>query len=160
MKLIKGMCRSPLWCSIALVLLVASVWMSFAIDKHAVMSPFMESIGGPDSELGKQYIQRIQERRMLYIKGLGLGVILSLVYLSMKSSRSPALSSCIVAGITLLTAYMVYMLSPKSKLMVLKVHTQEQRMHWARIYKTMQWNYHVGLALGIVGVAVGGYVLC
>lgn len=154
------MCRSPGICSLAIVLVVASIWMAFAVDKQASMSPFLQSIGGPDSELGKAYMARIQERRALYIQGLVLGIVLSFGYLFLMRRRSPVLTACVVAGISMLSAYFYYMLSPKKPLMVLELNTDEQREKWASIYKTMQWNYHAGLALGIVGVALSGYAWC
>lgn len=160
MSIIKTMCRSPLLCSVAIVFVVASIWMSFAIDKQVVMSPFLASIGGPDSELGKKYMKRIRQRRNLYIQGFSLGIVLSFVYLLTVKRRSAVLSACVVAGVSMLTAYFYYMLSPKKPLMVLELNTDEQRKKWSSIYKTMQWNYHLGLLIGVVGVAVGGYAYC
>jgi len=156
----KTMCRSPLLCSVAIVFVVASIWMSFAIDKQAVMSPFLESIGGPDSKLGKKYMKRIRQRRNLYIQGFALGIGLSFLYLMSVTHRSATLTACAVAGISMLTAYFYYTLSPKKPLMVLHLNTDDQRTKWASIYKTMQWNYHAGLLLGVAGVAIGGYVYC
>lgn len=136
--------------------------MSFAVDKQVITSPFIQSLGGADSELGKQYMYRIKQRRTLYVQGLSIGLLLSLgyIYASPLGKQSSIHSACIVASITFLTLYFYYMLSPKLPLMVLQLNTDEQRTHWASIYKTMQWNYHLGLLLGVLGVAIGGYTLC
>jgi hypothetical protein len=34
-------------------------------------------------------------------------------------------------------------------LIVLQLDTKKQREEWAKVYKTMQFNYHIGLLLGI-----------
>jgi heterodisulfide reductase subunit A-like polyferredoxin len=42
------------------------------------------------------------------------------------------------------------MLSPKQDLMVVYLDNRMQRMEWQKIYKKMQFNYHVGLLLGVI----------
>lgn len=158
----KVFCNSPILCAVAVVFITASIWMSFAIDKQTLTSPFIRSLGGADSSLGQQYMMRVKQRRDLYLQGLSLGLVLSLIYLytSPFGRRRPETSACVVGGITMLTAYFYYTLSHKLPLMVLDLNTEEQRQNWATIYRTMQWNYHLGLLIGVVGVAMGGYSLC
>ena len=50
----------------------------------------------------------------------------------------------------MLTSYFYYILSPKQDLMVLYLDNRRQREEWAKVYKTMQFNYHIGLLLGIL----------
>lgn len=158
----KQFCNSPLLCSVGIVFIAASIWMSFAIDKKTLTSPFIQSLGGADSKHGSDYMLRVKERRNLYLQGLGLGIFLSIIYLitSPFGRRTPTSSACAVATVTMLTAYFYYMLSNKRPLMVLQLDTDEQRENWATIYRTMQWNYHFGLLLGVLGVATVGYTIC
>ena len=37
------------------------------------------------------------------------------------------------------------------------IETPEQTKAWLNMYKGMQYNYHVGMALGLVGVAILAY---
>jgi hypothetical protein len=136
--------------------------MSFAIDKKTLTSPFIKSLGGADSKHGSDYMLRVKERRNLYLQGLSLGFLLSIIYLitSPFGHRTPTSSACAIAAITMLTAYFYYMLSKKRPLMVLQLDTDEQRKQWANIYRTYQVNYHFGLLLGVLGAATVGYTIC
>jgi hypothetical protein len=67
---------------------------------------------------------------------------------------------CMVGGITLLTNYLYYMLSPKSDYMVLHLDDQRQRVAWLDIYRGMQVKYHVGLALGIGAAMLAAGSVC
>lgn len=163
MKLV-SVCKSPILCAVAVVFITASVWMSFAVDKHALTSSFFQVIGGKDTLLGKKYMSRIHERRSLYFQGLVLGALLSVLYLwtvpsakSVSVMKHPLTVACMVSGITMLTAYFYYMLMPKQPMLVLELTNEKQRSEWANIYKTMQWNYHAGLLLGVIGVGVFGF---
>lgn len=57
---------------------------------------------------------------------------------------------CLTGSITFLTVYFYYILSPKQDLMVVYLNDRSQRYEWQKIYKKMQFNYHVGLLLGII----------
>jgi uncharacterized membrane protein YkgB len=46
------------------------------------------------------------------------------------------------------------MLHPKSKWMLNYLNDKEQVKAWLQMYRTMQFNYHLGLVLGIIGVGV------
>lgn len=67
---------------------------------------------------------------------------------------------CVTGTITFLTTYFYYILIPKSNYMVLHLTTKEQTQQWLSIYKTIQWNYHMGLRLGIIAVLVFSKSFC
>jgi hypothetical protein len=46
------------------------------------------------------------------------------------------------------------MLSPKSDWMLNHVNSPEQTKAWLQMYRAMSYNYHMGLALGILAVGV------
>ena len=56
--------------------------------------------------------------------------------------------------------YFFYILHPKTDYMVLHLNTEKERKAWLDIYKTMQFNYHLGFALGLVGMMFVGSSLC
>ena len=69
-------------------------------------------------------------------------------------------SMCIAAGITFLVNYLYYILSPKSDSMIIHLNKKDQRVEWQKIYRGMQFNYHMGLVFGIIASAFLGGSLC
>ena len=67
---------------------------------------------------------------------------------------------CIVGAITLTVNYFYYMLAPKSDWMILHIDGDAQKKAWLHIYKKMQYNYHLGALLGLVGALFVGNVFC
>ena len=67
---------------------------------------------------------------------------------------------CIVLAISFTVNYFFYILSPKSDYMILHLNTPNERMAWLNIYKTMQFNYHLGFALGLIGMMFVGKSIC
>ena len=61
---------------------------------------------------------------------------------------------CLVLSTSFLTNYFYYMLSPKSDWMLNHVNNKEQTRAWLLMYRDMQYNYHLGLVLGIIAVGV------
>jgi hypothetical protein len=61
---------------------------------------------------------------------------------------------CLVIATAFLTNYFYYVLSPKTDFMLNHIDDQEQAKNWLRMYREMSFNYHSGLALGIVAVGV------
>ena len=44
--------------------------------------------------------------------------------------------------------------------MVVHLDDEDQRKAWLEIYRTMQYNYHLGFALGLVGMMFVGRSYC
>lgn len=66
---------------------------------------------------------------------------------------------CIVLATSFLTNYFYYILSPKTDWMLNHVEgpeaqAKQQVQAWLQMYRTMQFYYHAGLVLGILGVGV------
>jgi hypothetical protein len=61
---------------------------------------------------------------------------------------------CTVMATCFLTNYFYYVLSPKSDWMLNHMKKQEEVNAWLQMYKSMQYNYHMGMALGIIAVAI------
>jgi hypothetical protein len=122
--------------------------MSFSIDKCALTRNFTKSLS--DSQL-ERYKLIVSERRNIYLSGYLLGLALSaIVIVGFMNSLNKMQMICLTGSITFLTSYFYYILSPKQDLMVLYLDNRSQRYEWQKIYKKMQFNYHVGLLLGII----------
>ncbi len=138
-------------CSLAVVFLVANLYMTFTADQvdakrklYAALTP---------QEL-KEYEHIIVARRRIYLEGYLVGLILSFMILVMNVWQRVPLGrlsiACTVGAVTLITNYFYYMLSPKPDLLVVHLAEPRKRELWQQVYRRMQVKYHVGLLLGIV----------
>jgi uncharacterized membrane protein YkgB len=102
----------------------------------------------------------VAERAKLSLQGYGLGLVLSALFLWYHNYKRMRLSNvsvvCIVMATCFFTNYFYYMLSPKKQYMLEHLKTKEEIKSWLDMYRTMQFNYHMGLVLGIVGAGFLG----
>ncbi len=125
-------------------------------DKSAIVKHYKEMLS---PELQKRYEKISQERRAISYYGYGLGLIFSLClifyYLQIKKVKMSASALvCMATATTFLTNYFYYMLSPKTDWMLNHMNKQEEVNAWLQMYRGMQYNYHMGMALGIVAVGI------
>tara|TARA_B110000483_G_scaffold3711_1_gene4376 strand:+ start:6252 stop:6707 length:456 start_codon:yes stop_codon:yes gene_type:complete len=148
---------------VGLVFLVANIYISLSADKTKHKQEFYDTLS---AELKTKYENIVIERRNIYFTGYAYGLLLAFIlvfvnkYMSKKSKMSRTVNVGMMVGVTLITNYFYYMLSPKSDLMVTHLDKEEQRLAWQKIYKTMQFNYHIGLVLGIVASGFFGASVC
>lgn len=154
------LCRPT--CYVSIVFLLASIYMFASVGRSCTSLKFMSML--PKS-LQEEYDQRISERKYLQLKGYGLGLLLSGVYLIfsiyvLKNNQSRTRILCTTGFITYLTGYFVYMLSKKQPLMVTLLENDEQKQEWEKLYKKMQFHYNLGTLLGVVAVVVFANSMC
>lgn len=147
-------------CAVALVFIFANVYCCVFSQKREVIQDFVSKLS-PDNQA--RYARITMERQKIYFTGLVLGFILSMVLLvTMRKyfigSRGGLL--CMIAAVTFSVNYFYYILSPKSDWMVLHLKSGEETAAWLNVYRTMQYNYHVGLVLGILAVVAFGNAMC
>jgi hypothetical protein len=149
-------------CAIALVFIIGNLFFMSNIPKinTKFIKPYVDLL---NTDLKEKYHKIVAERSQLNLQGYGLGVAISAVVIATNyfiQSRRPGPKTplvammCLAAAITFLTHYFYYILMPKSDYMVLHLHQPHQREAWLNVYKKMQWNYHSGIAIGIVGVVL------
>lgn len=149
-------------CSIGLMFLIANLYVTFTADKTKQKQDFYNTLSEDKIE---KYEAIINERRTIYLKGYGLGLILAFISLYIyqtfgwNDKRKGLNKVCFIGGITLLVNYFYYMLSPKTDYMILHLNEENQRKQWLNINKTMQFKYHIGLLLGIVASMVLAYAV-
>jgi len=147
-------------CSIGLMFLIANLYVTFTADKTKQKDEFYNTLSKDKIE---KYESIINERRVIYLKGYGLGLILAFIFLFLYKNfigNDKGLNKvCFIGGITLLVNYFYYMLFPKTDYMILHLNEEEQREKWLNIYKTMQFKYHIGLLLGIIASMVLAYAV-
>ena len=110
-------------------------------------------------DLQKRYETISNERMHISYQGYALGFVLSLLVIfynyKIKGFKMGNTSLvCTVIAVSFITNYFYYMLSPKSDWMLNHMNSQDQVKGWLLMYREMQFNYHAGLALGIIAVGI------
>lgn len=150
-------------CAIAFVLIVANVYCCFLGYNNQFIRELISKLS-PENQ--QRFRKIANERQKIYFTGLILGCILSMLlimccrsyFLTSNGSRGGLL--CMVGAVTLSINYFYYILAPKTDRMVLHLKSAEEKEAWLKVYQTMQYNYHMGLVLGILAVIAISNSLC
>lgn len=145
-------------CMISAVFVIGMIYFYNMADKSAIVKHYKSSLS---SDLLKRYDKITKERTNISYQGYALGVILSLgiIFYNLKikspSQRMTTFSLvCTVLATAFITNYFYYMISPKSDWMLNHMNSQAEVKAWLLMYREMQYNYHLGLVLGIIAVGV------
>ena len=135
------------------------------VNKKAITSPFMNTL-----DVGKQTIYKniINERTMIYIKSIFTALFISLAYyfafpknnfLKPRNMTKFSLAS-ISLVIFYFVSYLFYILYPKTDYMILHLDTETERLEWLKVYKSMQFEYHMSFVVGFIGISILYYGIC
>ncbi len=143
-------------CSISLIFIIGMIYFYNATSKSEVVKQYKTKL---PKDLQVRYDKIASERMMISYYGYGLGFLLSLaiIFYNIKMKSKLLNNSslvCIVLSVSFFTNYFYYMLSPKTDWMLNHVKNPEETKAWLQMYREMQFNYHLGLVLGIIGVGV------
>jgi hypothetical protein len=143
-------------CMISAIFVIGMIYFYNMADKSVIVKHYKSSLS---SDLQKRYEKITKERTNISYQGYALGFILSLgiIYYSLKIKHlkmNNASLVCTVVAAAFVTNYFYYMLSPKSDWMLNHMNNQEEVKAWLLMYREMQYNYHMGLVLGIIAVGV------
>ena len=143
-------------CMISAIFIIGMIYFYNRTDKSEIVKHYKNML---PIDLQKRYEKISKERMTISYYGYGLGVILSLFIifynLKIKHVKLNTISLvCTVVATCFLTNYFYYILSPKSDWMLNHTTNQEQVKAWLLMYREMSYNYHAGLALGIVAVGI------
>lgn len=144
-------------CSISAIFIIGMIYMTNAMSNNDIIKKYQDQL---PEELLSTYQDIVDERTRIYYMGYILGFVLATIVIFYQSSRSKMSTSsmvCTAVAISFLTNYFFYILSPKSKHMLEHVKTEEQTKAWLEMYKGMQFHYHSGLAIGLVGIGIFAY---
>ena len=92
-------------------------------------------------------------RKTIYFQGLGLGFLLSLLFIYVNKIKNKSTTLLYAISITFIVNYFYYILYPKDKYMIEILDTKEENKAWLNIYKTMQMRYHLGFLLGLLAAS-------
>lgn len=143
-------------CMISTVFIIGMIYFYNITDKSAIVRSYKQQL---PSDLQKRYEKIAKERMTISYYGYGCGLLLSLCIifynLKLKGMKLNTFSLvCTVMATCFLTNYFFYMLYPKSDWMLNHVNSPEQVKAWLQMYKEMSYNYHAGLAFGIIAVGI------
>lgn len=143
-------------CMIAVALIIAMIYFQNATSKSKIVQEYKKQL---PSNLKNLYEKITGERMRLNYYGYTLGLVLSIIiivynYSSKRNKLTNTSLVCLVIVVSFLTNYFYYILSPKSTYMLDHINSPEQTKAWLAMYKTMQYNYHLGMVIGIVAVGV------
>jgi uncharacterized membrane protein YkgB len=141
---------------ISAVFIIGMIYFYHIADKTAIVKQYKEKLS---PQLQQRYEKITQERKYISYYGYGVGLLLSLClifyYIQLKKVKMGASALvCMATATTFIVHYFYYMLSPKSDWMLNHMNKQEEVNAWLQMYKSMQYNYHMGMVLGILAVAV------
>lgn len=143
-------------CMISAIFVIGMIYFYNMTGKSEIVKKYKENM---PTDLQKRYELITAERKKLSYQGYALGVVLSLCIILYNMRVRPQMMStsamvCLVIATSFLTNYFYYILSPKSDWMLNHTENQEQVKNWLIMYREMSFNYHAGLALGIIAVGV------
>jgi len=146
-------------CSISAIFVIGMIYFYNMTEKSAVVNHYKSSLS---SDLQKRYEKISKERLSISYQGYALGVILSLgvIFYNLKFKGSKIRTTsliCTVIATAFLTNYFYYMLYPKSDWMLNHMTSQQEVKGWLLMYREMQFNYHMGLVLGLVAMGIFAY---
>jgi hypothetical protein len=144
---------------ISAIFIIGMIYFYNLTDKSDIVKHYKSSLS---SDLQKRYEKITKERSNISYQGYILGVIFSLgiifYNLKIKNFKMNTISLvCTVVATAFITNYFYYMLSPKSAWMLNYMSNQEEVKSWLLMYREMQYNYHMGLVLGIIAVGILGF---
>lgn len=146
-------------CFLALAILVGMVIMTSMVHNDPSIQSYRKQL--PD-DIKKTYDEICVERARIYYTGYIVGFILSILVILLNrialNNKMPVSAMvCLAIVVSTFVSYFYYILSPKSKYMVSVLETESEKEAWLKIYKSMQYYYHLSFVLGIVAVGVFAY---
>ena len=141
-------------CMVSTVFIIGMIYFYNMTDKSEIVKHYKEKL---PIELQQKYEIIVKERMAISYRGYALGLLISslIIFYNLKIKKQKMTFSlvCTVIATCFLTNYFYYILSPKSDWML--NHTSpEQSKDWLQMYREMSYNYHMGIALGIIGVGI------
>jgi len=140
-------------CLVSIIFIVGMIYFYNATSSSKVVQHYKDSL---PSNLLERYNKISKERLRISYFGYVLGLAISLIIILNRKMNNQT-KVCITVVVTFVTNYFYYILSPKSDWMLYHINSPEQIKSWLTMYRTMQYNYHLGIVLGIIGAGVLAY---
>ena len=140
-------------CLVSLIFILGMIYFYNATSSSKVVQYYKDTL---PSNLLERYNKISKERMRISYFGYVLGLVISLLIIINRKLNNQT-KVCVTIVVTFITNYFYYILSPKSDWMLYHINSQEQIKSWLTMYREMQYNYHLGIVLGIVGAGILAY---
>jgi len=149
-------------CAISAIFIIGMIFMTFATTQNDIIAKYEMQL---PEELHVTYQNIVKDRLQNYYVGYILGFILAIIviFYNMNVRKIPASNLsmvCLVVSLSFLVNYFYYILAPKKDWMLNHVKTPEQTRAWLEMYRGMQFYYHSGIVLGLLGVGAFAFAFC
>ena len=143
-------------CLLSLGLIVSMIYFYNATYNSPVVRNYRNRLG---KDLASKYDKIVEERKNISRMGYLIGLVLSIliIYYNQTISENKMDTTslvCLVLVVSFFTNYFYYILSPKNDWILNHIENVEQSKLWLQMYRTMQYNYHLGMVLGIVAIGI------
>jgi small-conductance mechanosensitive channel len=146
-------------CMISSVFIIGMIYMTNSMTTSGTVNKYESQL---PEHLVEIYNKIVEERTQIYYTGFILGLVLSVLFFVVnkqifKIHMSNTSFVCFTIMISFLSNYFYYILTPKQNYMLDHIDNLEQSKAWLEMYKSMQFSYHFGLFLGLLGVGTFAY---
>jgi hypothetical protein len=145
------------YCLLGAALLGSSILTMMTSKQAGVFKRFNNLL---DDNQRQVYKSIVQERAMIYVQSLILGLVLAIIVVFNLKQMGQTPRVCLFILIALGTNYLMYSLYPKSTYMLEHLRSTEQNKAWLGIYKEMKLRCKIGLILGALGYLVLSRGIC
>lgn len=137
-------------CMIAVSLFMGGLWVSIFSTRK-----YYDKLDNDEKE---KYEKVIKERSRIYLYSVLISFTLMIILILNDVKMNNKVNTMwFYLAIYFVSEYFIYMLWPKKHWMLQSVETNQDAIDWLEKYKYMQKLYHVGLLMGILGVALFAY---
>jgi hypothetical protein len=146
-------------CFLAAVVVVGMVIFTFLSSQDPVIQGFADELS---PELKPIYENIVKERLTIFFTGYLIGFVVSILFIIfsvnvLKVKFRVSWLICSIVAISFIVNYLYYTLSPKSDYLVNHLKNDHDRVLWTKMYRHMQYYFHLSFLIGLVGVGVFGY---
>ena len=138
-------------CAISCIFIIGMIYFYNATEKSEIVKKYKDTLS---PVLQQRYERITAERKWISYQGYMIGLLLSAVILYNRRKMNTTSLVCTVMSTCFLTNYFYYILSPKSDWMLNHTTNQDQVNAWLLMYREMSYNYHLGIAFGIIAVGM------
>jgi len=143
-------------CILSAIFIIGMIYFYNKTNSSLIVKQYKEQL---PADLQKRYDNISKERRTISYQGYCLGFVISILIIfynfkikKEKMNATPLV--CTVIATTFITNYFYYILYPKTDYMLNHINNQQEVKRWQIMYREMQFNYHMGVVLGIIAVGL------
>jgi uncharacterized membrane protein len=146
-------------CAISIIFIIGMIFMTNATSNNDTMKKYEKQL---PEDLRNIYKNIVDERTRIYYTGYALGFFIAILFilyntLIMKKTFSTISMICISTTSAFITNYFYYVLTPKTNYMLDHIEDPKQTKAWLKMYRNMQYHYHMGLFIGLIAVGIFAY---